>query len=51
MDNANVAVRAYNDTLKQIVQKDDITCEDLLSTEPFDLTYNKYHVVTLVTRN
>ena len=48
----HVSVRAYSDALKAIAcsDSDQITCEDLLSSDSFDLQYNDYHVVTSVGR-
>ena len=46
-----LSLRAYDEALKQIAQTDgSIKCEDLLFAPPFDLSYNKYHVITDVSR-
>ena len=43
--------QAYEDTLTAIVQPDEqITCENLLASRPFNLKYNDYHVLTSVSR-
>ena len=48
-----VTLRAYDEALKAIAQtkKNDITCEDLIFAPPFDVAYNKYHVITNVAHN
>ena len=46
---ARVTLRAYHDSLTAITQRDDVKCEDLLFAAPFNVTYNKYHVITLAT--
>ena len=48
----HVSVQAYSDALKAIActDSDQITCEDLLSSDSFDLQYNDYHVVTSISR-
>ena len=47
----HVNVRAYQDMLQAITDKQKITCENLISAPPFDATYNEYHVLTGVTRS
>ena len=47
-----IALRAYDEAIKSIVTKDDnIKCEDLLFAPPFNVKFNKYHVITQITRN
>ena len=47
----HVTLRAYHDAITTIAQKDgDIKAEDLLFASPFDVAYNKYHVITKVSR-
>ena len=51
-DSSRVTVRAYQEALTSITVKDDeVTCEDLLYAQPFDMQYNKYHVITKISRN
>ena len=43
----HIALRAHDDFLKAIAQTDgQINSEDLLFAPPFDIKYNKYHVIT-----
>lgn len=42
--------RAYQDMLTEIAQTPDVTSDNLLQSEPFDLTFNKYHIITSITR-
>ena len=46
-----ISLKVYGEMLKQIVPKEKITSDDLLFAPHFDLTYNKFHVVTSVTRH
>ena len=46
-----VTLRAYHDALTSITLKDQINCEDLLYAHPFDVAFNRYHVITKVSRN
>ena len=45
---SRVTVRAYKEALTAITLKDKVTSEDLLFAKPFNIEYNKYHVVTKV---
>ena len=46
----HLTVRAYEDVLTAIVEPSEITCENLLTSRPFNLKYNEYHVLTSVSR-
>lgn len=48
---SRATVRAYEDALTAITLKDEVTSEDLLFAEPFNIEYNRYHVVTKIIRN
>ena len=49
--NQHVTLRAYHDAIMTIAQTDgDTKAEDLLFASPFDVAYNKYHVITKVSR-
>ena len=51
-DNGKIALRAYDEAIKVIVSKDDkIQKEDLILAPPFNIKFNKYHVITQITRN
>lgn len=43
-------LRAYSDMLKLIAGTDDVTCEDLLLAPKFDVKYNKFHIITSISR-
>ena len=45
-----ISLKAYDEALKSIAQTDEIKCEDLLFAPPFDVKFNKYHVITHVAR-
>ena len=46
-----ISLRAHGDIVRQIANKDDnIKHEDLLFASPFDLTHNKFHVITSIKR-
>ena len=45
-----ISLRAYQNILMDIVQSKEITSETLLNSEPYDLTYNNYKVITSITR-
>ena len=46
-----ISLRAHDRALKTIAQKEEnLKCEDLLFAPPFDISYNKYHVITEVCR-
>ena len=47
----HLMVRAYEDILTAIVEPNEITCENLLGSRPFNLKYNEYHVLTSVSRS
>jgi hypothetical protein len=50
--NGRIALRAYDKAIKSIVTKDNnIKCEDLLFAPPFNVKFNKYHVITQITRD
>ena len=44
------SLRAYQDMLTEIAQTPDVTSDNLLQSEPFDLIFNKYHIITSITR-
>ena len=47
----HLTIRAYEDLLTAIAGPNQpITCENLLSSRPFNLKYNEYHVLTSVSR-
>lgn len=48
-----IALKAYSGTLQAITGKnpDKVTSEDLLFAPQFNLTYNKFHVITCISRN
>ena len=50
-EHTRITVRAYHEALTSITQKDEVDCENLLFAPPFDMAYNKYHVITKVSRN
>lgn len=50
-NNERLSLRAYDEALKSIAQTDkNISSQDLLFAPPFDVTFNKYHVITHVSR-
>ena len=49
--NERIPLRAYDESFKAIAQTDgQIKCEDLLFAPPFDIKFNKYNVITHVSR-
>ena len=50
--NQRLSLRAYHDALKSIADadKDIIDAKDLLFAPPFDVTFNKYHTITNISR-
>ena len=49
-NNDIVTVKAYHDALLMIVNNEEISWETLLCAPAFDVVYNKFHVVTQVSR-
>ena len=45
------SLRAYSDSLSDIVVADVISIENLLDSPPFSLTYNDFNVITSITRD
>ena len=45
-----ITVKAYDDALHTIVGEEDVSWESLLCSPAFDVTFNKFHVVTKVSR-
>ena len=45
------SLRAYSDSLSDIVVADVISIENLLDSPPFSITYNDFNVITSITRD
>ena len=44
----SLCLRAHPEALTQIVESNDVTSDSLLQSEPFNVTYNTFNVITFV---